>query len=74
MIFLRNNQAKIPIKNQSNSQLENIGLVTSSMLKGNSSIGLALIKSRFLPLEEIDLEDGLGTLTLKDPVGFVQFN
>ncbi len=49
---------------------ERIGIVTSSMRKEDSFIGLALIRTKFLSFDNIDVYDNMGKISLSDPIGF----
>ena len=49
---------------------EKVGIVTSAISKDNKFIGLALIRKKFLALEQIELPNNSGKLTLLNPIGF----
>ncbi len=55
----------------SENQKENVGIVTSAIDSANSrSIGLALIRRKFISSKELKLVQPCGVIKIKDPIGF----
>ena len=52
------------------NRVEKVGIATSAMPIDDLFIGLALIRNKFLSLDEIQLTDSIGKLKLSTPIGF----